>query len=507
MFGLLKMLPLLLPLCHVLALVTTGTQTRWATSQTLSAVGLVASLLGAIAWFAFSADAGLADTLIAGNASIVLSVLIGFLGLVVVRFSHHYLRGEAQQGRYLAMLHVALAAISTTILTDHLAVLLIGWAVISLALHELLLFYPNRQRAIIAARKKFIFARLAELALFAAILLLVNEHNTWSIREIVSAYPAPLSSAEHAAIMLMVIAALVKCAQIPAHGWLIQVVEAPTPVSALLHAGIINLGGYLLIVFGPLLTSSAPAQWLLLVIAGGSLLMASLIMLNQHSVKVKLAWSTVAQMALMLVECGLGLYELALLHLLAHACYKAYLFLRAGSRVQRFIDRQWSAAPATSTFGHIASLLVALALCGLTALVLTPQGPFSPWLLLALVITPLLAKRNSRIASTLIALALILAYSIQKWTMSGIVETLMLQQTHSGWGDLWISGIIVLLCASQAHLSRQQSTQSRTGLTHALLAGLYLDEWVTRTTLKVWPLKRSSTSITSSSNTLAVEAD
>ena len=137
------------------------------------------------------------------------------------------------------------------VLTDHLLVLLAAWVVISLALHHLLLFYPNRLRALVAAHKKFLFARFAEILLLAAVVLLHAHHGSWRISEIVAAYPVPaLSPAEYAAAVLLAAAALIKCAQLPLHGWLIQVVEAPTPVSALLHAGIVNLGGYLLIRLG-----------------------------------------------------------------------------------------------------------------------------------------------------------------------------------------------------------------------------------------------------------------
>ncbi|WP_350609572.1 proton-conducting transporter membrane subunit, partial [Pseudoalteromonas sp. 41-MNA-CIBAN-0057] len=86
--------------------------------------------------------------------------------------------------------------------------------------------------------------------------------------------------------------ALIKCAQLPMHGWLIKVVEVPTPVSALLHAGVINLGGFLLILFAPLFIQAAAAQWLILIIAGLTTVISALIMTTRISVKVRLAWST-----------------------------------------------------------------------------------------------------------------------------------------------------------------------------------------------------------------------
>ena len=86
---------------------------------------------------------------------------------------------------------------------------------------------------------------------------------------------------------MLALAALIKCAQLPLHGWLIQVVEAPTPVSAALHGGVINLGGYLLLLFYPLLSASTPAQALILIVAGVSSVLAALVMMTRISIKVK----------------------------------------------------------------------------------------------------------------------------------------------------------------------------------------------------------------------------
>jgi NADH:ubiquinone oxidoreductase subunit 5 (chain L)/Multisubunit Na+/H+ antiporter, MnhA subunit len=178
---------------------------------------------------------------------------------------------------------------------------------------------------------------------FAGLLLYV-EYGTWQMTDLMAAVANGESSlrAQIAAVLLAQ-AALIKCAQLPLHGWLIQVVEAPTPVSALLHAGVINLGGVLLIMFAPLISQVPVAQWWILIVAGVSTAIAVSVMSVETNVKAQLAWSTSAQMGLMLIECALGLYHLALLHLLAHSCYKAWSFLAAGTRVARPAQRPVSA--------------------------------------------------------------------------------------------------------------------------------------------------------------------
>src|SRR5690606_26639844 len=198
---------------------------------------------------------------------------------------------------------------------------------------------PERFRAVLAAHKKFIFARIGESSLLVAALLMWHVHGTFHIDQLMTTVrdTGNLSTTEQVAAVLVAFAALIKCAQMPMHGWLIQVVDSPTPVSALLHAGVINLGGFLMISMAPLIALSAPARWLLLTTAGLTMVLAALVMMTRISIKVRLAWSTSAQMGMMLVECALGLYQLALLHLVAHSCYQAYAFLGTGDTVQQWL--------------------------------------------------------------------------------------------------------------------------------------------------------------------------
>jgi NAD(P)H-quinone oxidoreductase subunit 5 len=130
-----------------------------------------------------------------------------------------------------------------------------------------------------------------------------------------------------------VLAALLKSAAFPAHGWLVEVMETPTPVSALLHAGIVNAGGFLVIRFADVLLSVPHALHALALLGGIAAAAGSLAMIAQSSVKVSLAWSTVAQMGFMLLQCGLGAFTAATLHIVAHSLWKAQAFLSSGSVV------------------------------------------------------------------------------------------------------------------------------------------------------------------------------
>ena len=106
--------------------------------------------------------------------------------------------------------------------------------------------------------------------------------------------------------------------------------ETPTPVSALMHAGIVNAGGYLIIRTSPLVSQSPAALGMLAIIGAVTACFAAVIMLTQTSVKRALAYSTIAQMGFMMLQCGLGAFSAAMLHILAHSLYKAHAFLGSG---------------------------------------------------------------------------------------------------------------------------------------------------------------------------------
>lgn len=424
----------------------------------------------------------------------VLLALVALLAVVIWRYSTVALAGEADKPRFMRALATTLAAVVFTLLANHLILFWLGWVAISISLQQLLLFYPERPRAQLAAHKKALSARLGEILLAAAFILLYLQFDSADIQRITEQL-ASLSSATpllHTAAILLVFVALLKCAQLPLHGWLIQVVEAPTPVSALLHAGIINLGGILLLLFTPLMALSGVASTLLLIAALFSTVLAALIMTTRVSIKVRLAWSTVAQMGLMLVEIALGLYTLALLHLLAHSCYKAYAFLHSGNAVNHYLAAQL-AEPTEPRLPHwLSALLLAALFIGLTQLLL-PFGSLSSSILLLLAITVVLLPAISRadkqrwlriVLASLYAIGLLALYLAGK-TLLGSIMPQASGLTLAA--DLFTSGMFIALFIVAVLL---RYLASKPGLNRVFIwlnAGGYLDEWATRITLKIWP--------------------
>lgn len=276
---------------------------------------------------------GLSARLDAVSATML--VLVAFVGWIVIRYAVSYLDGEARQDKFLGWMAATLAAVLLLVQAGNLLLLVAAWIATSTCLHRLLLFYRDRVGAVRAARKKFVVARTSDAALVSAAILLGAGYGTLDIATILAA--AKAGTAPTAAVWataLLALAAILKSAQFPAHGWLTEVMETPTPVSALLHAGVINAGGFLLIRFADVMLLSPGMLALLVMVGGFTALFGGLAMLAQPAVKNSLAYSTIGQMGFMIMQCGLALFPLALLHIVAHSLYKAHAFLASGTAVE-----------------------------------------------------------------------------------------------------------------------------------------------------------------------------
>ena len=434
---------------------------------------------------------------------LLVATLITLLGWVIVRFSRRYLEGEPGQTRYVAALLFTLAAVSTVVLTPNLGVLVVAWTASSIGLHHLLTFYRSRVPAQIVAHKKFLVSRMAELCLLAALALIYQDAGTLTMDGIATHVSGALvlSPALHAAAMLMASAAILKSAQLPLHGWLIQVMEAPTPVSALLHAGIVNMGGFVLIRLAGLIAAAPGAQILLVVFGSLTAVLAGIVMMTRISIKVRLAWSTCAQMGFLLMECGLGLYELALLHLVAHSLYKAHAFLTAGETVLDVRQRDFAIShdqqmPGKSVAGRLVALPVTVALVGASVAL------WQAWL-------PTLAVPVVAIGIVGIGLAPLLWVpdGDSKVTLiRGVMRVLVLTQLyvlwHLGFSKLipavpiasvalmvWVGVCFAILYLLQIWLLAYPCGTLATRLYPWAYGGFYLDERFTRLTFRVWPAR------------------
>jgi NAD(P)H-quinone oxidoreductase subunit 5 len=491
----------LMPLAYAFALLPTlagaGEARAWRFAEG-SAAGALGLALCAVAIAAAQGAAGHAAFDAPGLA---MASLIGLLSWVILRFSRRYLQGEPGQRGYIAAMLFTLASVSVVFITDNLGVLALAWLSSSLGLHRLLMFYADRPVACVVAHKKFLASRLADLSLALALGLIYAEAGTLSMQGIAAhvAGAASLAPGMHAAMALVALAVIFKSAQLPVHGWLIQVMEAPTPVSALLHAGVVNLGGFVLIRLAAPLSAAPVAQAMLVVVGSLTAVLAGLVMMTRISIKVRLAWSTCAQMGFMLLECGLGLYELALLHLLAHSLYKAYAFLTAGEAVMDTRRRQLfshsvEASPVKLFSGRLAAAPLAMAAVWLSTFVWQAVSPHAQVPAIVVLIIGL-------------GLAPLLWQDKLSGMLRGLLAVLLLAQLYVGWHLVfaallalpdsqvapflmaWVATCFALLYGVQAWLLAFPGGRLSVALYPWAYAGFYLDERFTRLTFRIWPVQ------------------
>lgn len=308
--------------------------------------------------------------------SVIMYGMVSIIALVVFRFSMNYLDGDEKQVQFFGKLALTIAFVQLLVLSGNIFILFAAWFVTSMALHSLLLFYSDRRKARIAARKKFIMARFSDFSFLAALILLYLEFGTGNIELILSKIqligPGAMPLRLELSGLLLVLTACLKSVQIPFHGWILEVMEAPTPVSALLHAGLLNAGPFLMIRFSFLISAMEFAPVVLFVIGGVTALFGAVVYSTQSTVKTALAYSSIGHMGFTLMLCGLGLYAAALLHLTAHSFYKAHSFLSSGSIIEKV---QVKKSSSFKREGKALRILVGFILAGgLYALIATLWG-------------------------------------------------------------------------------------------------------------------------------------
>ncbi|MCB1089282.1 MAG: hypothetical protein KDM63_19755, partial [Verrucomicrobiae bacterium] len=324
-------------------------------------LGIAFAFAGPTDWVAL-ASPWMAFGLRVDILTVVMLLLVSFLGAVVTRYARNYLAGDPGQARFSKWLGLTISAVLTLIASGNLVLFTLAWMATSLSLHKLLTFYPERRAGLLAARKKFLISRLGDLCLIGGLVLAWQCFGTWEFSAMFAAAESARESGEASSCLtslawLLVAAALLKSAQFPFHSWLPDTMETPTPVSALMHAGIINAGGFLVVRLSPLVVN-APAALNTLALTGAvTALFASVVMLTQTNVKRSLAYSTIAQMGFMMLQCGLGAFSLAILHLVAHSLYKAHAFLSSGSIIAM---RRSAWTPVDRPAAHPGILLLAL---------------------------------------------------------------------------------------------------------------------------------------------------
>jgi NAD(P)H-quinone oxidoreductase subunit 5 len=262
----------------------------------------------------------------------IMMVLVAFIGLCVGSFAYRFMKGDTQYRNFFIRLTLLIGAVVVMVSANHLGMLMGAWFVSNLILVRLMIhkngWNAAKQAGMLTARNY----ALGAVSIAAAFGLLYQATGETSIQALV--HQSTTSPLILPALVLLLIGAMTQSAIWPFHKWLTSSLNSPTPVSAIMHAGLVNGGGLLLARFAPLYFDHPVLLTAIFVIGLSSALIGTLWKLMQSDVKRMLACSTMGQMGFMLAQCGLGLFPAAVAHLVWHGMFKAYLFLASGGAAQ-----------------------------------------------------------------------------------------------------------------------------------------------------------------------------
>ena len=276
--------------------------------------------------------------------SAIMMTLITGVSVIIYNYSVGYMLQDRHARRYLAMICLTDFVLICMVSSSNLMMLFLFWQVLSYLLY-VLAHNHGHAGTLAGAFKTFTLLRVADTAFLAGIALAYHLYGTLEFQELfaraaqtpiaLSLWPGMEMSGATAVTLLFFVGAMGKSAQFPIHLWLPGSLFAPTPVHALLHAGIINAGGFLINRLAPLFGLSSTTLHVAFVIGTLTAILGATMMLAQNDIKKTLGFSTIGQMGYMIMECGLGAFSLAVFHLIAHGLFKATVFLNCGNVIHK----------------------------------------------------------------------------------------------------------------------------------------------------------------------------
>lgn len=271
--------------------------------------------------------------------SLVMMLVVTIVGFLILLYSTEFMAGDEGYSRFFAYMNLFVASMLVLLLANDLLFLYVGWEGVGLCSYLLIGFWYQNPANGRAARKAFIMTRIGDTALMIGLFVLFIHLGTLNILNLLQRaaqiWPHGSSYASLAAALLL-IGAIGKSGQIPLQSWLPDAMAGPTPVSALLHAAtMVTAGVYLIARMHGLYLLAPAVQMAVAAIGAATLLVSAFAALNQHDIKRILAYSTVSQIGYMFLALGVGAWTAAIFHFMAHAFFKALLFLAAGAITMR----------------------------------------------------------------------------------------------------------------------------------------------------------------------------
>ena len=308
--------------------------------------------------------------------SMVFVLLITIVGSLIHVYSLGYMEKDPDRRKFFGFLNLFIAAMLLLVLADNYLLLYVGWEGVGLASYLLIGFWQFKPSAAAAAKKAFIMNRVGDVGLSLAIMLIFVTFGTVTFASVFAAAGEASEGTLTAIGLLLLLAACGKSAQFPLQAWLLDAMEGPTPVSALIHAAtMVTAGVYLIVRSGAIYDGAAVALTVVAIIGVITMFIGAIIGSAKDDIKKSLAGSTMSQIGYMIIAAGLGPigYVFAIFHLLTHGVFKANLFLGAGSVIHGMHDEQ-----NMRRYGALRSVMVITWLtfmCGYLAIIGIP--PFS----------------------------------------------------------------------------------------------------------------------------------
>ncbi len=272
------------------------------------------------------------DLLKINRFSLLIWTTVTFFSAIVSSYASNYLKGFKYHARFMCISLAFTSSVMLLVIANHVFLFLFSWLFMGIFMAQLIGIDKNWGEAREASKYAQKYFLLGTAFLTLGLLLLAFNSGIFTLSEITSIVNELPTYITIPAALLIIAAAIVQSAIYPFHKWLLSAMTSPTPASALMHAGFVNGSGILLALFASLLFASNMLN-VLFIIGGLTAIIAQFTKLLQVNVKQKLACSTIAQMGFMIMQCGLGFFNAAVVHLILHGFYKSYLFLSAGEEI------------------------------------------------------------------------------------------------------------------------------------------------------------------------------
>jgi len=306
--------------------------------------------------------------------TVVMWVVVAFFSGIVHSYSRRYMAGSAHETSFFLSVFGFTVVVMGLVAADHVALFGALWLAMGLLMSRLIGTVRGWKQAQAAARVARNYFLASSLLLGVALTALWWATGATTISGIAATADALGGPVWLVAAGALVLAAMIQSALVPFHGWLLSSMTAPTPASALMHAGFVNAGGILLTRFAPVITVDATLMLAVVAVGGASAVGGKLLKSVQTDVKTKLGCSTVGQMGFMIMQAGLGFFGAAITHLILHGFYKAYQFLSTGEQVEHTSPSEGAARTTGPSVGGVVVALVTGFAGGVLFAVLTGKG-------------------------------------------------------------------------------------------------------------------------------------